>query len=1206
MSSEDGFTGRSREVKRYYCTYFDRNYLLKGMALLDSLNRHEESEFILYAVCMDEITRTLLNKLSLPNVVTIPIYEVEKGNEALIAAKKSRSLVEYYWTTTPSIISYILENHDEIDILTYLDADLYFYSSPDPIFAELGGRSILIHEHRFSPSMTYLGETNGKYNVGLLSFRNDVSGITALRWWRERCLEWCYDRYEDGKMGDQMYLDDWPTRFENVVVLQHLGGGVGPWNHDQYRWSADALGRVFVNEQPLIFFHFHAFSMMSRELILPVKHPHYPLTLALLRLCYAPYIRAVSRAADAVQSTWKDFRFGVSEKVNLTPQHTFLAKRGLAAKLTQCGIPHIPIRLDEEWDCYSSEQVQDRDGAGAQQRRLGSEPWPGDPTPGGSILANPQPAAPSSKCPPGGPSPASVPRVSVIVSTYNSEGFIWEALEDLERQTIRAQMEIIVVDADSPQNERAIVEAFQCRYRNIVYIRTPARIGVYAAWNIALKVAKGDYVTPMSTNDRIDAGAYEVLVKTLDAHPDVALVYGDTYLTEIPHETFEQHTRCAIWQWPEYRYEDLLQNCLVGPHPMWRRAIHDAIGYFDESYIALGDQEFWLRMGETHQLLHIPVVTGLYWRSPEGLSNRLEIAQPEERRIREIYLERHKGQLQQAGDRELACSIIIPVFNKCELTQQCLTALAQVTNEVTWEVIIVDNASSDDTPTLLNSLSGDVQVIRNEENLGFAKACNQGAGAARGRHLVFLNNDTIPLHGWLKALVEEVEEHPEVAVVGSKLLYPDGTIQHAGAVFSRTFATPYHVYWRFPAEAPVVNRRREFQAVTAACMLVRREVFEAVGGFDEGYRNGFEDVDLCLKVRERGGRIVYQPNSVLYHLESQTPGRKDHDQENGRRLLERWGNRWLVDEDAVWVPDGYAVRAKRENGSIRCYVERLVDAEERSRWELVAEVERLTHLGDIAAIQPLLTQAEAWPEDIGVLHWAAQICERAGVPTSSNVFWHRLLNLEEVPEARLALARAALETGALDEAERHLKALLAQAPTGGEGWLLQGILAMQWRDYEGAITAFETALRHGGNARRARLGLGMAAMGQGRAERAWEQCAMVLTEDADDAEAIHWLLRAGTALERWDALAEQLGKFLRLNPGDLAIRFALAGVQIRLGHWEAASQEYDTIRLLNPTFEGLDDLAGALGQGMQVRTSVSEDSRRLTAVPAEAVWYSAG
>ena len=355
-------------------------------------------------------------------------------------------------------------------------------------------------------------------------------------------------------------------------------------------------------------------------------------------------------------------------------------------------------------------------------------------------------------------------------------------------------------------------------------------------------------------------------------------------------------------------------------------------------------------------------------------------------------------------------SIVIPVFNKAELTSQCLVALAAVTHGVEYEVVVVDNASSDETPELLAQLGGDVQIIRNAENLGFATACNQGARAARGRYLVFLNNDTIPLEGWLEAMVAEVEAHPDVAVVGSKLLYQDGTIQHAGVVFSRWVFSPYHLYRQWPADVPAVNRRRELQCVTGACMLVRREVFERVGGFDEGYRNGFEDVDLCLKIGEQAWKIVYQPKSVLYHLESQTPGRKAHDQENARRLLDRWADRWwLVDEDAVYLEDGYAVRIEARDGELRARVEPLDDPDARRRWETIAETQRAARRRDLARVHALLGRVEDWPHDPWVLGWGVLACGWAGVPEQAVAFWERILALEENTDARIALARIGRE-----------------------------------------------------------------------------------------------------------------------------------------------------------------------------------------------------
>lgn len=536
-------------------------------------------------------------------------------------------------------------------------------------------------------------------------------------------------------------------------------------------------------------------------------------------------------------------------------------------------------------------------------------------------------------------------------------------------------------------------------------------------------------------------------------------------------------------------------------------------------------------------------------------------------------------EIQHGRGHRFEVSIIIPVFNKVDLTRQCLTALAQVTQGVDYEVIVVDNHSTDGTVDFLTTLGGDVQVISNPDNLGFAKACNQGARAARGRHLLFLNNDTIPLPGWLPAMLQEFEASSDVAVVGSKLLYEDGTVQHAGVAFSRIWFTPYHIYGGMPADSACVNHRRELQCVTAACMLVRREAFEQAGGFDEGYCNGFEDVDFCLKIREQGRPVVYQPQSVLYHLESQTPGRKDHDRANAKRLLERWAHQWwLPDEDMIHFEDNYAMRAFDDRGILRYRLESLSDPANKSQWHVVASAQLASHRQDHSTVKALLEQPQDWPADVWVLRWAASLCRHVSAMTLAPAFWKRVLSLEEDPDARLALARDALRRSDLKEGRTHVTTLLAKDPHHGEAWLLRGITAMQEEAFTEAEHAFESALSHGADERKARLGRAMAIMGLKQADRAWDCLTTNLERFSDDAESLHWLLRAGAALERWEPLSEHLSRFITRNPADLSVRFALAGVFVRLGRLEAARREYDTLRLLGPTHEGLSDLAKALTQ----------------------------
>lgn len=346
-------------MKRRYCTYFDRNYLVRVIALIQSLNRHHRDEFELFAVCMDEISRVILAALNLPNVRLVPLHEIEWRDAALLATKKQRSLVEYYWTMTPTITLRMLERLEPGDVLTYLDADLYFFSAPDPIFAELGDASILIHEHRLSPHLAHIAKRNGKFNVGLLCFRKDADGLEALRWWRERCLEWCFKRCENGKFGDQMYLDDWPQRFRRLVVLQHIGAGTAPWNHDQYRFSRDDAGQVRVNDLPLVFYHVQALGLMGKHVVLPARQGDYLLTEPILKHCYLPYIEELMKAIELVRQVLSDFEFGMSEENVMTPHHTFVARRKLRQQIETVRLPHKRAPLSAEWDAYHSAQTID-------------------------------------------------------------------------------------------------------------------------------------------------------------------------------------------------------------------------------------------------------------------------------------------------------------------------------------------------------------------------------------------------------------------------------------------------------------------------------------------------------------------------------------------------------------------------------------------------------------------------------------------------------------------------------------------------------------------------------------------------------------------------------------------------------------------------------------------------------------------------------
>jgi GT2 family glycosyltransferase/ubiquinone/menaquinone biosynthesis C-methylase UbiE len=249
------------------------------------------------------------------------------------------------------------------------------------------------------------------------------------------------------------------------------------------------------------------------------------------------------------------------------------------------------------------------------------------------------------------------------------------------------------------------------------------------------------------------------------------------------------------------------------------------------------------------------------------------------------------------------CSIVIPVHNRASLTRDCLDRLLGQDLDGT-EIVVVDDASTDETPELLASHGDTIKVVTLPDNRGFASACNAGVGAASGRRVVLLNNDTRPEPGWLRALADHADAHPGAGLVGARLLWPDETVQHAGVVIDSN-KDVRHVYMGFPAQHPAVNKARQFQVVTAACVLIEREVFEALGGFDSAFVNGYEDVDFCLRAREQGHEVHYCPDSVVYHLESVSRGYETEIDARNRELYKsRWADRIGQDDVLYYVEDG--------------------------------------------------------------------------------------------------------------------------------------------------------------------------------------------------------------------------------------------------------------------------------------------------------------
>jgi len=241
-------------MKDALCTYFDHNYIVRGVLTLRSIRRHDAGTPI-YVLALSDLCGSVLRSLALSNVHVIDLVQLEAAYPELLSVKPYRKSVEYYFTLTPFLPKYILSKSD-VDRVTYHDSDLYFFSPPQAILRTLDRASVAITPHRFS--WAYRNHVAyGHFNVAWITFRRCPEGLQCLDGYAADCMAWCYDRVEGDKFGDQKYLDKWPSRYPSLKVIDDKGVNLAPWNLDNYRiWLKNK--RVMVDDDPLVFYHFTA------------------------------------------------------------------------------------------------------------------------------------------------------------------------------------------------------------------------------------------------------------------------------------------------------------------------------------------------------------------------------------------------------------------------------------------------------------------------------------------------------------------------------------------------------------------------------------------------------------------------------------------------------------------------------------------------------------------------------------------------------------------------------------------------------------------------------------------------------------------------------------------------------------------------------------------------------------------------------------
>ena len=608
--------------------------------------------------------------------------------------------------------------------------------------------------------------------------------------------------------------------------------------------------------------------------------------------------------------------------------------------------------------------------------------------------------------------------VSIIIPLFNNVEFTRHCLEALTTSTPQHLHELILIDNGSSDGTSELINGLPS---DIKVIRNAKNQGFAKACNQGAQAADGKYLLFLNNDTEPKPGWLEPLFNTAEQDtcisavgskllfPDGTIQHAGVIIADdrmTPDPLVGKHIYYGFpADHPEANisrgYQALTAACLLV-----RRDAFEAVLGFDEGYWnGYEDVDLCFKLGlKGRKLIYQPASVVVHHESKSG-SERFAKAAQNIQRLHDKWLgtiqpdviihpdsreEWREKEPSVATEAKPLVSIIIPAFNQADFTRKCLTALFSVTGgEIPYEVIVVDNASTDWTPEYLMSLEASIRVLTNDRNLGFAKACNQGAQAAKGRYLVFLNNDTIPKPEWLAALVQGAEGDG-ADLVGAKLLYPDGSVQHAGVCFADP-GYGVHVFKGMPGDHPAVNRKRFMQCVTGACLLLARQLFLELGGFDEGFVNGYEDVDLCLRAQAAGKRILYNPQSVLIHFEETSTGRKEKDRQNAEHFSGRWRGRIRFDDRELYEAEGLLLPIGEAQAD-RLYA--LLGANGNAFF----------------VYQNVLAR---YPEDAGALLNLGRACAATGRQNDAKLFLERLLELRPAHPAALR-ELALLAAGTID------------------------------------------------------------------------------------------------------------------------------------------------------------------------------------------------
>ena len=486
------------------------------------------------------------------------------------------------------------------------------------------------------------------------------------------------------------------------------------------------------------------------------------------------------------------------------------------------------------------------------------------------------------------------PLISIAVPAYQTPTeFLKQMIDSLIAQTY-PNWELCIANA-SPDNEdmQRVLADYAARDSRVRFCNLKENLGIAENTNQAFAMAKGEFLGLLDHDDLLAPNALYEIVQALQEHPQADTFYTDEdkVTTELD-EHFQPHLK------PDFNLDLLRSNNYICHFFVVRRSIAEKVGGFRKEFDGAQDYDFIFRCTEnSREVVHIPEIL-YHWRThkastADNPASKMYAFEAGKRAI-EAHLERNgvKGVVSHTPDLgfyrvqypvqgEPLVSVIIPNKDEKETLRTCLESLKKNTDYKNFEIIIVENNSTtDEIFRYYKELSKDPQIhlLRWKKEFNYSAINNFGAAHAKGEYLLFLNNDIKTINpDWMTEMLG-VCQRPEVGGVGAKLIYPDNTIQHAGCVIGMG-GIAGHMFVDMPAERTGYLHKasllQDMSAVTAACLMMKKEIFEKVGGFTPELAVAFNDVDLCLKVREENALIVYDPYAKLYHMESKTRGAED-------------------------------------------------------------------------------------------------------------------------------------------------------------------------------------------------------------------------------------------------------------------------------------------------------------------------------------------